>query len=273
MSEESRVRLAALLACHNRREKTLACLGALAAQVLPARMSLDVFLVDDGSEDGTSEAVADAFPLVKILRGDGSLFWCGGMRFAWKEARATAPDGYLLINDDTRIRPDAVARLLEMTPCPEGRAIAVGSICHPGESTATYGGVRRGSGVVAPGGRVESCDTFNANLVLVPETVCREIGIFHEAYTHGMGDYDYGFEAGRHGIPVLASGDFLGECPRNGIEGTWRDSSLRRSVRWRKLRSPKGLPLREWMVYNYRNEGWKWPWKTLSPYLRVAAGI
>jgi GT2 family glycosyltransferase len=273
MAESPMIELVALLACHNRREKTLACLEALGAQNLPDWVRISIVLVDDGSTDGTGDAVAAAFPNATILRGDGSLYWCGGMRMAWKEARRMNPHGYLLLNDDTLMDTDAVAALLAMAPCPDSRVIGVASIRHPGGEHATYGGIQRRGGLIAPTGGVERCDTFNANLVLVPQAVCREIGMFHEVYTHGMGDFDYGFEAGRRGIPVLASARFLGQCPRNCNEGTWRDSSLPRSQRWRKLRGPKGLPFREWLIYNRRNSGWLWPWRSISPYLRVLAGL
>jgi hypothetical protein len=38
------------------------------------------------SSDGTSEAVCEAFPQASILRGQGSLFWNGGMRVAFEAA-------------------------------------------------------------------------------------------------------------------------------------------------------------------------------------------
>lgn len=76
------MRIAALLTCFNRKEKTLQCLKSL-FQVLPGCI---VFLVDDASTDGTSDAVKQLFPEVHIIRGDGNLFWSRGMFTAWKEA-------------------------------------------------------------------------------------------------------------------------------------------------------------------------------------------
>ena len=43
-------KIAAILTCHNRKEKTLACLHSLFSII----STIDVFLVDDGSTDGTS---------------------------------------------------------------------------------------------------------------------------------------------------------------------------------------------------------------------------
>ncbi|MDE0837062.1 MAG: hypothetical protein OSA84_12000 [Akkermansiaceae bacterium] len=95
----------------------------------------------------------------------------------------------------------------------------------------------------------------------------------NDAYTHGMRDFNYGYEAARRGIKVIQSADFLGECARNPIQGTWRDRSLPRKERWRQLQSPKGLPFQEWMSFNRRNSGWRWPIRTVSPYIRVLLGL
>lgn len=267
------MRIAALLTCFNRREKTLQCLRKLAAQVLPEDVSLEVFLVDDGSKDNTSEEVRKEFPNVKIESGDGSLYWCGGMRMAWKAAAAGDPDFYLMANDDTLLDDHAVSELLEIASAADARVIAVAAIRDSERGLATYGGIRGRKGLIPPSGRAEPCDTFNGNAVLVPRAVFREAGMLHDAYTHGMGDFDYGYQAGRRGIQILQSPDFLGTCPRNPMEGSWRDRSLGRMARLRILASPKGLPFREWLVFNRRNSGWMWPVKTLSPYIRVLLGL
>jgi GT2 family glycosyltransferase len=264
--------IAAVLACHNRRDKTLACLRALSDQTLPPDCQLRLFLLDDGSSDGTGEAVSGEFPRAVVLRGDGNRFWCGGMRLAWQAAAATRPDAFLLANDDTIPDAGALAALCAIAPEAATQAIAVAAIRDPNDGSPTYGGIRRESGLVAPTGRVERCDTFNANLVLVPRCVWEKLGIFHHEYTHGMADFDYGFQATRQGVPVLQSPIFLGVCGRNPVAGTWRDTNLGRVERLRKLQSPKGLPFREWCAYNRRNSGWKWPYYCISPWVRILFG-
>lgn len=80
-------RVAAVMAAYNRTELTLACLRSLGAQQVPG-VALDVFVLDDASSDGTSEAVAEQFPEVTVLHGDGELYWNGGMRRAFAAAIA-----------------------------------------------------------------------------------------------------------------------------------------------------------------------------------------
>ncbi len=74
----NRTKIAALLTCFNRKQKTLVCLEALFNQVLPADVDISAYLVDDASTDGTSDVVRQTYPQVKIFSGDGNLFWNGG---------------------------------------------------------------------------------------------------------------------------------------------------------------------------------------------------
>lgn len=266
------VRIAVLLTCFNRRDQTLQCLRRLADQRLSSGYRLSVFLVDDGSNDGTSGAVKVEFPDARIIAGNGSLYWCGGMRLAWGIAAEEDPEFYLLANDDTLLEPEAVSMLLSMARSAAARMIAVAAIQDGKEGRATYGGIRIGEGLVEPTGRPERCDTFNGNAVLVPRAVHKELGILHHAYTHGMGDFDYGYQATKRGIEVLQSPGFLGSCDRNPMTGSWRDRRLGRIRRLKILCSPKGLPFREWLVFNRRNSGSKWLLRTLSPYVKVMLG-
>lgn len=53
--------------------------ASMSQKFISAGSPFDVFLVDDESTDGTSEAIKSEFPEVSIIKGDGSLFWNRGM--------------------------------------------------------------------------------------------------------------------------------------------------------------------------------------------------
>lgn len=266
--------IAILLTCHNRREKTLACLRSLRNQtgLAPFGVMLHVFLVDDGSSDGTADAVSGLWPEARIISGDGNLFWCGGMRKAWSAAAAMDPDYYLLVNDDTVLFAQAVTELLAMCPTPETPVIAVGAIRDPETGQWVYGGNQSDYPFLHSAEQPRLCRTMNANCTLVPRAVFQTIGMFHRSYQHSMGDTDYGLKAGRHDIRILESASFVGECEPNPEAGSWRDRSLSRLTRWRKLASPKGLPPKDWLHFCRRNCGSQWLRYWLSPYIKVLLG-
>lgn len=100
------------MTCHNRKSKTLATLESLFQQRSIDEIGHKVYLVDDGSTDGTSQAVQQKYPQVKLFSGDGNLFWNGGMRIAFSEAMKDEPDYYLWLNDDTVLASEALNTLL-----------------------------------------------------------------------------------------------------------------------------------------------------------------
>mgnify|MGYP003386677852 CR=1 FL=1 len=109
---EKKISLAVLMTCHNRVENTMACLQSLKDQE-PYDASTAILLVDDGSTDGTSSEVARMYPDVTIIQGDGSLYWCGGMRVAFAQAILKDYDFYLWLNDDTHLEKNALFRLFQ----------------------------------------------------------------------------------------------------------------------------------------------------------------
>lgn len=124
-------RIATLITCYNRKQKTLESLTALFSQSILTEISLSVYLVDDASTDGTAAAVKELYPQVIILKGDGTLFWNRGMRKAFAVALEQGYDYYLWLNDDTELYPNALLTLLQtsqqLTQQGEARAIVVGS--------------------------------------------------------------------------------------------------------------------------------------------------
>lgn len=237
---------------HNRREKTLRCLSLLSAQEAFGPAGLVVFLTDDGSTDGTAEAVLERFPQVQVIPGDGSLFWCRGMIEAWKEADKGGFDAFLWLNDDTFLFPDALRQMLETVSRHPG-CIIVGSTCSTEDGRFTYGG-RRGKKMDHVEGEVR-LDTFDGNVVLVPASVRERIGMLDGRFSHAMGDTEYGLRATSQGVGIWQTGFFVGNCEEHQRLSAWCDPAVPLRERWKALRSPLGCPPAEYFYVDRRYRG------------------
>ena len=251
--------IAVLMACHNRRTKTVSCLRALRRSLERCSdINIHVFLTEDGCTDGTSDAVQRLNVPLTVIHGDGSLYWNGGMSAAWRaaECACVAFDAFLLLNDDTVFDPDGLGALLSVSHELDHESIVVGAVRSPDSGALTYGGVRRLSAWhparvqrLEVSETIQDADTFNGNCALIPASVYRKIGILDPTYTHAMGDFDYGFRARAAGCRVVVAPGTVGTCERNSVRGSWQDPRLPLWRRLRLLESPKGLPRRQWIAF------------------------
>jgi len=261
---------------HNRATSTLACLEALYASTTSAKLDVGVVLVDAGSSDGTVSLVRQRFPAVTVVERGPELFWNGGMRVALAHAYPSDPDHYLWLNDDVVLDADAIERLLAAHSALEAAqgapVVAVGSTRDPASGEATYGGVTRPDRLrrlsyemVPPACYPRPAETMNGNCVLVPRGVVDRIGNLAAAFTHGMGDFDYGHRARRAGCEVWIVEGTIGTCARN--EPSAPATSIA-EYRRRATAVKGGLPPREWVTFARRWAGPLWPLYAGSPYLR-----
>ena len=274
-------RIAVIMTCHNRRETTVASLRSLAASVTQVNgLEYTVYLTDDGSSDGTQDAVSKLGLPVVMIQGTGDLFWNRGMVMAWRAAveNRSDHDGFLLLNDDTELDPGALPILLALSLRLGGSAVVVGATRDPVTGDLTYGGVKR----VSPWhpGRTsrlplsrepQDAEAFNANCVLVPKAVAQSIGILDPVFHHSMGDFDYGYRARKHGIRVVVAPGTVATCAANRVCATWRDSTQPLGRRLKLLSSPKGLPFRQWREFLKRHGAVAPTLLASMPYVNVLA--
>ncbi|SNR74667.1 Glycosyltransferase, GT2 family [Lutibacter agarilyticus] len=220
-------KIAVLMTCHNRINLTLECLRYLyfAYEKSELKFNLDVFLTDDGSIDGTSDAVALNYPNVKLLKGNGNLFWAGGMRNSWEYALKNDYDGYLLLNDDTLVLENLFLEIVSTQKYAFKNfgigGVYIGSTRDQTKGNRTYGGAKLKNKFLftydklQPSKKIQECNLGNANIMYVSNNVVKQIGILSEVYIHGVADYDYTLNAVRHRIPVLLMKDYLGTCSNN----------------------------------------------------------
>ena len=203
---------------HDRLSLTRACLEALDQQTV---RGFTVVVVDDGSSDGTGDALRREFPSVKILRGDGSLWWTGAMNLgvAWALEEAGPDDLILTLNNDT-IPPrgyiEGLVRAHEAVPdaligsllvrADDGQTIIDGGV-HVTWTTAKYWTASRGAALRFRDGskpQLKPVDVLSGCGTLVPVRAFRRAGPYDQArLKHYAADYEFSRRALRAGFALF----------------------------------------------------------------------
>ncbi len=273
-------KLAIIITSYNRKEKTLVCLERLFQNTLPEGYSLDVYLVDDGSIDGTEQAIHELYPSVNVIKGDGNLYWNGGMRVAFNVALKKGFDYYLWLNDDTLLYPTAIDSLIktnhQLTQQEDKPVVVVGATQDEISGKITYGGVIRPSKWKPTNFKLVStktvpvkCETMNGNCVLIPNEIAQIVGNLESKLVHAMGDLDYGLRVGYAGYSVWVMPAYAGACSHNPVTGSFIDSRISIIERFKKILQPKALPITSWRVFTQRHAGVFWPIFCVWPYVKV----
>jgi len=230
-------RVAVLMTCFNRKQKTLACLDAL----FKLSNKIDVFVVDDGSTDGTNAEVKMQYPQVTLLEGSGSLYWNRGMRLAWLVAQEKDYDFYIWLNDDVKLLEWCFEELFACSHIENNQSLIVGIVQSEDGREILYGGTGVGEQLLQPNGDMQDIRNMNGNVVLVPRSVFSKLGNLCSVYHHDLGDIDYGYRAKRCGISVKTTRMAVAVGYKNDICRV-RKAGVSVVGRFRKLYSPLGSP-------------------------------
>lgn len=274
--------LAILITCHNRKNKTLKCIDSIYKANL-SNIKFNVFLVDDGSTDGTNKAVKSHFPDVNIINGDGHLYWAGGMRLCWENALSEIYNGYLLLNDDVVLYKNFFVDLIEMNYFSlkkyKKEGVYVGSTIDLENNSFSYGGhkllskITGNSENVVPNNQIQECDFANANILYVSKNVVNSIGILSNIFTHSLADFDYTLKVKKTGFPILVFAEYCGTC-KDDHGKNWLSSSYTFKQRINYLMNPKYLAFKEYRIFVKTHFPFYWPVvflklciKTVFPFL------
>ena len=94
----------------NGREDTLACLASLGRCTYPNHQ---VLVVDNGSADGSEQAIRAAYPQLPLLQTGANLGFAGGNNTGIDWALRHRADWVLLLNNDTEVEPEFLTELVE----------------------------------------------------------------------------------------------------------------------------------------------------------------
>jgi GT2 family glycosyltransferase len=95
--------VAAVVVSWNGRDDTLDALESL--------RGIDTVVVDNGSVDGSADAIAERFPEVELIRAGVNLGFAGGNNAGIRRALDRGADWVLLVNNDATVEPGIVEAL------------------------------------------------------------------------------------------------------------------------------------------------------------------
>jgi GT2 family glycosyltransferase len=272
--------IAILLTCYNRKTKTIACIRSVfeSKQAYPEYFEMDIYLTDDGSTDGTGYEIKKQFPTVRILNGNGNLFWNGGMRNSWKDAlKHKKYDGFLLLNDDIVMDKKCFEELFhthEFSIKQYGTGgIYIGSLIDQNTLEYSYGGrllLNRwlfSTQNVLPDGSIKECHLGNGNLMFVHRNVVETIGIFSNKYIHAKADFDYSLRALENKLPILVCRNYCGFCSDDHELPDLKKMNLKERIDY--LKSPRGIELSGYMYFMRRFFPWRAPFTYCNLWLKT----
>ncbi|NJL09315.1 MAG: glycosyltransferase family 2 protein [Calothrix sp. SM1_7_51] len=192
---------------YNRKLTTLTCLEHLTKTEDLQRYHMVV--VDDGSNDGTKEAINRFYPEVAVLPGNGDLWWTGAIALGMEYAQQHGAECFIWLNDDCLPEAGTLPKLVEFLKN-NPTAIAAPT-CYAQENSSQvkkYNGSQGQKAYAADPGEIIEVDSMSGWCTAIPASVVKKIGA-PDAYKfpHYCGDDMYVLRATRSGFKAYLIGD------------------------------------------------------------------
>lgn len=226
---------------HNRRELTLGFLRSLEV-IDRSGLEVAVIVVDDGSTDGTGEAVRAEHPEVRVIDADGSLHYSEGTNVGIRAALEQRPDFVLTMNDDAVVPVDLIGRLVT-TARAEPRSV-VGAVLVEWDDASTvfqidprwslrYGGFqhRRSLTVADLPSTPFEVETMAGNCMLLPRAALEEVGLQPSARLPFWGDAGIARRLRGAGWRLLIDPTAVLPCEPNQFPAPLHTVGARRALR------------------------------------------
>ncbi|WKZ25980.1 MAG: glycosyltransferase family 2 protein [bacterium] len=233
-----------LTAVHNQIEYTKKFLKSLDKQDYH---NIDVTIVDDGSNDGTYEFIKKNYPKVRLIKGDGNLWWTGSLYRGIRDIvnRSSENDYILTINNDCTFNRKYVSSLVKVAK--NDLKFIVGSCVLDNNTKKVWdAGVNIKWNYLSFSSDYKRnkydikhnmlCskifDTLSSKGTLFPISLIRKIGNFDKKnFPHYLSDYDYFYVAKKSGyIPVVSYKSLV----MNKIERTGMGDSIKQNMSFRE---------------------------------------
>jgi len=194
----------------NGREETLACLRSLEPVWNERTKGI---VVDNGSTDGTPDAVRAAFAAVEVLEAGQNLGFTGGNNIGLRIALDRGADYVLLLNNDTVVDPRFLREMLTVATVSEEIGFVSPKIYFldppdllwfAGARFSTWTGYGRVIGYREPDrGQYDNVRTIDRPCgcaVLVSRRLCREVGLMDDRLFLYADEVEWMLRARKHGF-------------------------------------------------------------------------
>lgn len=219
-----------LTAIKNDLAKTRLFLASLKKQYFT---NFDIFIVDDGSIDGSFEYIKSNYPKVNLIKGNGNLWWAGSIFKGINRILETAKDDdyILIINNDCTFGKTYISSLVNVAV--KNSKYIVGSYILDKNSNEVwdvgvhiewdhlsfYEDFKRAKKDIKEGVKVkEGFDTLPSKGTLFPVGLINKIGNFDmKNFPHYLSDYEFFYRAKKAGYVLVISYESM---IRNDIKRT-----------------------------------------------------
>ena len=239
---------------HNRLEETMLCMSSIGRSETTG-IRLHVIIVDDGSTDGTAEAVRAKYPDTQMIRGSGNLWYTAGTNRGIAAALERDPDYVLAINNDQIFDENCIQLLVA---CAEKypRSIVGGLLLNWETPHNVFqvsprwellkGGFRHwfAQTVWTIPETPWEVETIVGNCVLYPVAAIRECGLMDEVRLPQFGDAEYTPRMRRAGWRLLIEPRARVFCKPNDIVTGFRHLPIRQKYEVLFKSSTSGYSLR-----------------------------
>ncbi len=249
----------------NRKAYLKECLESLRKQT---NQDFKVIVTDDGSTDGTSEMLAEDFPEVIVLHGDGNLWWTGAINKGVAKALELGKeeDYILALNDDLIVPENYIENFYKLAAAHPDTLVGSVVTYYNNPDEIASGGVRinwmtakshklndgKSLASFGKGFTIEvSCLTGRG--VLIPSKVFRELGLYNDKHYQQCGDTELPRRAYKAGYKLIVAYDvpvFSHVMDKGHINHTSKFTLKDLKKYYFDIRSNANLKYRFWFAYD-----------------------
>lgn len=197
----------------NQKDMTLECVKSFLAVDYP---NARLLLVDNGSTDGTSGAVAQKYPQVQVVQSDRNLGIAGGYNLGIDAALDLGADYVLVTNNDVDVAPDMVTAAVSVAEADRSIGMVMPKIYHyyGDRSRLWCAGARWRSlppsvKMIGVGARdaewqsIQELEFAPSCTLLIRAAVLGAIGGFDEGYFFYNDDWDFSVRLRKAGYRIV----------------------------------------------------------------------